>query len=469
MLRTLLGDSTMTRLVTGELLIGQTQHTVACGVKSSCIRICSAASVRTETAGPQCRPLVEQCHVAFSGYAQLWADKSVRTLFIAAFFARIPAMAAPLVFTLFVVDDLDGSYTQAGVVAAATTVGAAIGSPWRGRLIDRLGMRRAILPSIVAVGVLYPLATLSTYVWLIPISLLMGLFLIPIFSIVRLSLSVMVQESQRRTAFSADAIIAEASFIIGPAAGVLVVTQAGGDAALYAIGACEVVAGLIFLRLNPPTRSAPRDDDPEPDPDVAVAKPRFMSVPVVFLFLISGGTMATLIGTDLGIVAELRELDQVGAIGFTYGLWGLSSLVGGLIYGSLNRSIRPTYLLLALGLTTIPVGLGGEVWSLSLWVIPTGFLCAPTMTAAAEWIAKLVPEERRGEAMGWQGTAFTIGGAVSSPLVGAAIDGVGAWGGFVVGGLLATAIALGCWAGQLIPAFRPENYVSVDDPNPVTT
>ena len=85
----------------------------------------------------------------------------------------------------------------------------------------------------------------------------MGLFLIPIFSIVRLSLSVMVEERQRRTAFSADSIIAEASFIIGPAAGVLLVTQAGADVALYAIGACEVLAGLIFLDLNPPTRSAP--------------------------------------------------------------------------------------------------------------------------------------------------------------------------------------------------------------------
>lgn len=400
--------------------------------------------------------------MAFSGYAQLWADRSVRTLFIAAFFARIPMMAAPLVFTLYVVDDLDGSYAQAGVVAAATTLGAAIGSPWRGRLIDRLGMRRAILPSIIAVGLLYPLATLSTYVWLIPISLLMGLFLIPVFSIVRLSLSVMVEERQRRTAFSADSMIAEASFIIGPAAGVLVVTQAGADVALYAVGACEVLAGLLFLYLNPPTRSAAQDGDAAPDE--SAAKTPFLSVPVVFLFLISGGTMATLMGTDLGIVAELRELDKVGAIGFTYGLWGLSSLIGGLIYGSLNRSIRPTYLLLALGLTTIPVGLGGEVWSLSLWVIPTGFLCAPTMTAAAEWIAKLVPEERRGEAMGWQGTAFTVGGAASSPVVGAAIDEVGAWGGFVVGGLVATVIALVCWAGQLIPAFRPENYASVDDP-----
>lgn len=399
--------------------------------------------------------------MGFSGYAELWAEKPVRTLFIAAFFARIPAMAAPLVFTLFVVGPLDGTYAQAGIVAAASTIGAGVGSPWRGRLIDKLGMRRAILPSIIAVGVLYPIAALSTsYALLVPLSFVMGLFLIPIFSIVRLSLSVMVEERLRRAAFSADSVVAEASFIIGPAVGVVLVTQASAAWALFAIGMTEVVAGLMFLRLNPPTRSAV---DPE-EPVVESTKPKgpWMSVPLAFLFLISGGTLAALIGADLGIVAQLREIDHVGSIGFTYGLWGLSSLVGGLIYGSLNKSIRPTYLLLALGLTTIPVGLGTEVWSLSLWVIPTGFLCAPTMTAATEWIAKLTPEDRRGEAMGWQGTSFMIGGAVSSPVIGVAIDEVGAWGGFVVGGLIASAIALLAWGGQLIPAFKPDSH-SIED------
>lgn len=391
--------------------------------------------------------------MAFSGYARLWQDRSVRALFIAAFFARIPALAAPLVLTLFVVRELDGSYTQAGIVAAASTIGAGIGSPWRGRLIDRLGMRRAIIPSIIAVAVLYPLAaTMSSALWLTPISFFMGLFLIPIFSIVRLSLSVMVDEEQHRTAFSADSVIAEASFIIGPAVGGLLVTQFGADVALTAIGACEVVAGLIFLWLNPRTRSQPlAGSEGQPLPTGGP----WVSVQLLFLFLISAGAMTALISTDLGIVAELDDLDRVGAVGLVFGAWGLSSLLGGLLYGALDFSIRPTWLLLALGLTTIPIGFADSVWVLALCVMPTGFLCAPTLTAATEWIAKLVPEQRRGEAMGWQGTAFTTGGAVSSPVIGAAIDGVGPWGGFLVGGTIATVIALMSAGGQLVPRWRP--------------
>ena len=399
--------------------------------------------------------------MAFSGYARLWEDRSVRALFIAAFFARIPALAAPLVLTLFVVRELDGSYTQAGVIAAASTIGAGIGAPWRGRLIDRLGMRRAIIPSIIAVAVLYPLAALMTSaVWLTPIAFGMGLFLIPIFSIVRLSLSVMVPEEQRRTAFAADSVIAEASFIIGPAVGGLLVTQFGADVALAAIGACEVVAGLIFLWLNPRTRSTPTAGR---ETASTTAQP-WVSAQLLFLFLISAGTMTALISTDLGIIAELDDLDRVGAVGLVFGAWGLSSLLGGLVYGALDFSLRPTWLLLALGLTTIPVGFADSVWVLALCVMPTGFLCAPTMTAATEWIARLVPEQRRGEAMGWQGTAFTTGGAASSPVIGAAIDGVGPWGGFLVGGSIATAIAMLSFGGQLIPRWRP-----VDPPVQITS
>ncbi|HWV25621.1 MAG TPA: hypothetical protein VNZ66_00230, partial [Aeromicrobium sp.] len=65
-----------------------------------------------------------------SGYLELLRDSRIRHLFVVAFFARMPPMAAPLAFTLLVVKHLDGTYTQAGIIAASTTLGAAIGAPW---------------------------------------------------------------------------------------------------------------------------------------------------------------------------------------------------------------------------------------------------------------------------------------------------------------------------------------------------
>lgn len=395
-----------------------------------------------------------------SGYRELLRDPVVRRLLLVGFFARMPPLTAPLAFTLHVVQDLDGTYAQAGIVAAASTVGAGLGMPWRGRLIDRLGLRRAVVPSVVAVGVLYPVAAVSPYWLLVPVAFLMGVFLIPIFSVVRQSLAVLVREDLRRTAYSADSVVTEASFIIGPALGVLLVTQYGASWALAFIGACEVVAGLVLLRLNPPTRSpvdtdADADRGVDPEPAVPAAPSAWLSVPVGFLFLVAGASVVTLYATDLGIVAILEDDGNTGAIALVYGLWGAASLLGGLLYGALSSSIRPSYLCLGLGLTTIPVGLADSVWVLALAVIPTGFLCAPTLTAASEWLAKLTPEERRGEAMGWLGSSHTAAAAVTAPLLGLVIDHVGPWASFAAGGAAAVAIAMLVLGGQLVPRFRP--------------
>ena len=53
------------------------------------------------------------------------------------------------------------------------------------------------------------------------------------------------------------------------------------------------------------------------------------------------------------------------------------------------------------------------------------------LSAASEKVADLVDEERRGEAMGWYGSALTAGVALGAPLAGLFIDGVGPSGGFV--------------------------------------
>lgn len=390
-----------------------------------------------------------------SGYRELLRDPVVRRLLLVGFFARMPPLTAPLAFTLHVVQDLDGTYAQAGVVAAASTIGAGLGMPWRGRLIDRLGLRRAVVPSVVAVGLLYPVAAVAPYWLLVPVAFLMGVFLIPIFSVVRQSLAVLVREDLRRTAYSADSVVTEASFIIGPALGVLLVTQYGASAALAFIGACEVVAGLVLLRLNPPTRSPVADTTSTDGPAEPAAPSTWLSVPVGFLFLVAAASVITLYATDLGIVAILEDAGNTGAIALVYGLWGAASLLGGLLYGALSSSIRPSYLCLGLGLTTIPVGLADSVWVLALAVIPTGFLCAPTLTTASEWLAKLTPEERRGEAMGWLGSSHTAAAAITAPLLGLTIDHVGPWASFGVGGTAAVAIALLVLGGQLVPRFRP--------------
>ena len=80
-----------------------------------------------------------------------------------------------------------------------------------------------------------------------------------------------------------------------------------------------------------------------------------------------------------------------------------------------------------------------------------GLLCAPVLSAASEKVAELVSEERRGEAMGWYGSALTAGVALGSPLAGVFIDGTGPSGGFVSVGVAGVIL---CLAGLLLQQRR---------------
>lgn len=406
-------------------------------------------------------------------YRDLMRVPKLPTIYVAAFFARLPMMAFPLALTLLVVEGLGRSYTEAGLVAAAETLGVAAGGPWRGRRIDAQGLRRALVPSIVAVAVLYPLIATSSYLMLLPLAFLAGVFLIPIYSVVRLSLSVLVPQEQRRTAFSLDSVVAEASFIIGPALAGIIVIQVSPSAAIFMVGACNVLAGVMFFVLNPPTRTlGPMEPEPaEPlAPQEAITaneagaltrrRMDWFTVDHLFLFFVSGGSMIALMATDLSIIAALREQDSLDWLWIAYFGWGFSSLIGGVLYGAHHRSLRPSYLLLVMGLATIPAGLAGTPWLLALAVVPAGFLCAPVMTAASEVIADLTAEDRRGEAMGWQGTSFTVGGALAGPAIGATLDAFGAASGFAIGGGVAAAIAAFVIVAQARPR-KPSSTRSI--------
>ena len=185
----------------------------------------------------------------------------VARLFVVSFLARIPAAMVGVVLTLHVVSTLDRGYGQAGVVVGAATVGMALGAPWRGRLVDRLGLRRAIAPSVVVESAVWLVAPHLTYELLIVAAVVAGLFLVPVFSVSRQSLSVLVPIAHQKAAFSLDSVAVELTFMLSPVVGVLLATQASTSVALTVVGALTVAGGVLLMWANPPTRSARSDRD----------------------------------------------------------------------------------------------------------------------------------------------------------------------------------------------------------------
>jgi MFS family permease len=386
--------------------------------------------------------------MSLAAYHRVLALPGVRSLTLLGVLARIPHTAISMVLTLHVVLSLDRGYGDAGLVVGAFTVGAAVGAPWRGRAVDRLGLRRALVPSLVVEAVVWSSAPWLPFEALVGAVVLAGLLGLPVFTVIRLSLSVLVPEPQRRTAYALDSMAVEGSFMVGPALGVLVATHGSTTVAMMLLGGATVVAGVALMVVDPPTRSAAEASgaaSASGTPAVGDRGPAGrVPVSAALLAVLGATAAATLVlaGTDVAIVAELRTHDALDLTGLIMVAWCGSSLLGGLVYGAAPRGIPPLALLLALAALTVPIGLASSPLVLCLAVLPAGALCAPLISATAEAVARLVPERVRGEAMGWHGSALTAGSAAGAPVAGFAIDGIAPWAGFAVVGVTGAVLAV---------------------------
>ncbi|MEU9504747.1 MFS transporter [Micromonospora sp. NPDC048170] len=372
-------------------------------------------------------------------YREALALPGLRSLLLVSVLARVPLTATGVTLTFYVVLDLGRGYGAAGLVGAAITVGAAIGGPLLGRLIDRHGLRPVLVLTGIAEAVFWSTAPVLPYPVLLPAAFLAGSLALPIFSVVRQSIAALAPPERRRPAYALDSMSVELSFMVGPALAVAAVTAISARTTLYLVGAGIVAAGIAFWVLNPPTRSGGEATGPQPKvPRRSWLTPRLLAV----LAVSAAGTLV-LGGTDVAVVAVLRESGDVGWTGAVLAVWAVASLVGGFAYGAVSRSFSPLALMAALSLCTIPVGLGGaHWWLLCLALIPAGALCAPTIAATSDAVSRLAPASVRGEAMGLHGSAVTVGIAVGAPLAGAVIDASAPVWGFAVTGAVGALVAL---------------------------
>jgi hypothetical protein len=134
----------------------------------------------------------------------------------------------PMILT---VRDATGSYAAAGLVSGAWSVGVAVSSPLRGRLVDRRGSRRALPPlALVSAGALavLPLVGETGSVWaLAPVAALSGLAIPPFVASMRVEWQGLLGEGHPRLtqAYAFESSVQVAMFVIGP----LVAAAGGGE------------------------------------------------------------------------------------------------------------------------------------------------------------------------------------------------------------------------------------------------
>jgi MFS family permease len=402
----------------------------------------------------------------FDPYRRVLARPGVRSLVLTTLLARIPVTAAGIVLTLHVVlgsnrGGLGLDYTQSGAVAALAALGAAFGAPVVGRVIDRSGLMVVLAVTTVCETAFWASAPFLSYGWLLPGAFVSGLLALPVFSISRQALAALLPDEDRQAGFSMDSMSVEVSFAVGPAVGVVVITQLGSTVALVGIAITIGLAGVALMVLNPPVHGqagvAPaRGERPADTGSVPVRA--WLNVRVAAVLLAAFGATVTLAGTDVAITATMRGFGEVGLIGVVVAVWCLGSLVGGFVYGTLGRRIDPLVLLVFLATLTIPVALAPYWWSVALLLIPSALFCAPLISATADQLVRITPVSVRGAVMGSHSSALTVGNALGAPLAGIVVDQSAPRYGFVGVGVAGLVIALVVLGGQ----SRRRNRVAAD-------
>ncbi|MBB5081869.1 MFS transporter [Nonomuraea endophytica] len=363
--------------------------------------------------------------------------------------ARTAITADAMALTMYVVLALDMSYAAAGGAVASLTAGVALGGPLLGRLIDRRGLRTVLVLTIVPQIVFWLAVPVLPYVILLVASFAAGLLMVPIQSVTRQAIAAMTTAGQRQAAFALESVVGELSYVVGPAVVILFAASISPGVVAWGLGAVIVAGGAAIALLNPPLRAA---DEAEDEAAERPGRREWLGARMIAVLTMGFGVAMLLSGVDLAIVATLQATGQLSWAAVVVAVFGVTSVVGGLVYGALPRPM-PTWLLLGLlGLVTIPAGLARDWPWLCVAMIGAGLLTAPTLSTVSDAVSRLAPVSVRGEATGLQASAASAGFALGAPVVGTAIDVSMPAGGFAAAGLAGLLTAL---TGYLLSRRSP--------------
>ena len=188
-----------------------------------------------------------------------------------------------------------------------------------------------------------------------------------------------VGAEHRRTTLALDSISVELSFMTGPAIAVVAATTWSTRGVLLVVGAAQMLAGVGDVAAQPAGpqrraasrrpgrgraghrraggRAARRCGRPAARARTGVSGRAWFTLPLLAVFASGTGAALVLAGSEVAVVAQLRHLGHLSFTGVVFVIWGITSIVGGFVYGALHRELPPAVVLLGLAVLTLPIGL----------------------------------------------------------------------------------------------------------------
>jgi MFS family permease len=169
--------------------------------------------------------------------------------------ARLPKGMAPLA-CVTLIHQSTGSYATAGLVTAALALGDAATTPLQGRLLDRYGRGRVLLPSAVlyavALSVLPLLAGRQTPVG-VPVgcALLAGAGFPPVSGSMKALWPRLVPDGAAGAAYAAESLIQQVLLLIAPLLTTVLLVWSGAAEALWAAALATLFGTSHSSRTRP--------------------------------------------------------------------------------------------------------------------------------------------------------------------------------------------------------------------------
>ena len=384
-------------------------------------------------------------------YRRILAIRPARVPLAGVVVGRLPIAAMSLA-TVLLLRHETGSFAVAGAVEACIAIATAASLPLQGRLIDRYGQTRVLLP----VAALNPPAMTALVLAakagasppaLAAIGVVCGATVPALGACMRTLWGNLISDATlRQSAFALDAVLVETAFITGPLLTAVVVSAASPALAVLVNAGLTLAGALTFLlsRASRRWRGAPHQG--------GWAGP-LASGRLALLVAVQVPLGVAIGAMEVATVAFATEEGTPGVAGALIAVQAAASLVGGLWYGArAHRSSaaeRYPGLLVCIAVAFAPLLLMSSTATAFPLMALSGFAFAPSAAVVFMLIDELAPPGGATESTSWVSTAIITGVAAGTAIAGAVVGGGHAQYGY------AAAVAAAAFAGALALGARP--------------
>jgi MFS family permease len=365
---------------------------------------------------------------------------------------------------LLLVSAVTHRYGMAGAVSATYVTVGSLAQPFLGRLTDRLGQSRVLLPMVAvhAAGVVALLlfAENGAPNWtLFAAAIPTGACCPPLGSQVRARWSALLGTGRSLdTAYALESVLDELVFVLGPVLVTVLSTSIDPAAGLLTALGFTVFGTVAFAlqRQTEPASGRPTGHGRSP-----------LRIPVILMVCLTYTMVGTLFGsTDVTMVAFATQHGSRADTGWLLAIISGGSCIGGLVYGSRHWATAPerrfTLTVSSLAFSALGVALAPTLPLMALTGAFMGVSIAPAIITSSLLIEKYCPADRLTEGFSLIGSSLGIGFAVGASVAGRIVDHHSTHAGFAVGTCAVAVAAMVAIRGRKVS--EPAQLTTADLP-----